>query len=153
MAVRTAPGRVRTDLVGLAEEAGRAGLVGADVSVLVREHGLEGARQGGHGDGVGGGAGGDETHLGVDVEQGADQVGGARAHRIGPIAGSEALVGVDDRLDRLRGGRGGVVGGEVVAGAHASVLAQARRSSTKRSGASIAAKWPPRGMSVQRTRS
>ena len=52
-----------------AEEARRAGLVGGDVAVLVAEHRLVRRGQGRQGQRVGGGAGGDEPHLGVGVQQ------------------------------------------------------------------------------------
>jgi hypothetical protein len=105
----------------LAEEARRAGLVGADVGVLVGQHRLVRGGQQGQGEGVGGRARGGEPDLGVGVQQGADAVAGGLADVVGPIARGRPGIGGDQGLHDLGHGAGDVVGREIVAGHESSV--------------------------------
>ena len=151
--------RQREDAEARPEETGRPCLVGRHMRRLVSCDRLVRLYERRKRQGVGGRAAGGEPDLAVGVEQAADQVRRTPADPVRAVAGLKAAVEPDQRVQHLGHGPGDVVRGEVIArhddpsalAAHATSRAHARTSSTKRSGCSIAAKWPPRGMSVQRT--
>ena len=82
----------------------------------VGQHRLVRLGEGGEGQGVGGRAGGGEPHLGVGVQQGADEIAGPRAHGPVAIAGLGPAGEPAEHLEHLGHGPGDIVGGEVVAG-------------------------------------
>ncbi len=85
----------------MAEEAGGAGLVGADMGVLVGDDGFERTAERRQGDRVGGRPRGGEAHVGVGVEQRAHQIRRLGGDHVGPIARGEALIEMHQRLKRL----------------------------------------------------
>ncbi len=86
------------------------------MGVLVGDDRLERPAERRQRDGVGRRARCGETDIGIGVEQLAHQLGGLGGDHVGPIAGDEAVVEMNQGLQRLRRGAGGIVGGEVVAG-------------------------------------